>query len=239
MSDLWSDSVRSANESVQLSYENIGHKLDSDGYAVCTDEDLGVDPAFRRHLIETYFDRELRTYPSDTPADRERARDVIKYAWSGPKVDISAHHTTALVDRGEPGVRDYHRIMSTDDPALVDWIRSALCLVPPHRRQSVGTLGINFFRTHTLVVTRPHRDEEEYVIIYVVDRHGGGAETSLHDPDSNEITVTVQLNPGDMLIFKDESFLHSVTPLDGQSNVDVHRDAVVATVDYPDSIKLV
>ena len=57
-----------------------------------------------------------------------------------------------------------------------------LQLVPPKRRQPDGTFGVNLFRTFTNVVTTPHRDNEEFVIIYVLDRVGEGAETYLYTP---------------------------------------------------------
>ena len=55
--------------------------------------------------------------------------------------------------------------------------------MPPERRQPDGTFGVNLFRTFTKVVTKPHHDNEEFIIIYVLDRVGEGAETRLYQPD--------------------------------------------------------
>ncbi len=45
---------------------------------------------------------------------------------------------------------------------------------------------VNLFRTHTQVVTRPHRDDAEYVRVYVIDKIGGGVETELFDKKTGE-----------------------------------------------------
>jgi hypothetical protein len=52
-----------------------------------------------------------------------------------------------------------------------------LTLIPPDRRQSKGTFDVNLFRTYTNVVTTPHREDEEFTFIYVLNRVGDGAQT--------------------------------------------------------------
>jgi hypothetical protein len=102
---------------------------------------------------------------------------------------------------------------------------------------------VNLLRTFTNVVTRPHHDEEEFIIIYVLGRTGGGAETYLYNPDDvpaigEPIAPPVlrrQLNPGDIMIFEDRLFKHGATRLEDPLNGTAIRDALVCTVDHPET----
>jgi len=115
--------------------------------------------------------------------------------------------------------------------------------VPPARRQDEGTFGVNLFRTFTNVVTKPHHDNEEFIIIYVLDRVGEGAETYLYAPEdvkSGGETIAPpllrqQLNPGDLIIFEDARFKHGATPLQSTPGETAMRDVLVCTVDYRSS----
>ena len=99
---------------------------------------------------------------------------------------------------------------------------------------------MNLFRTFTNVVTKPHHDNEEFIILYVLDRIGEGAETYLYAPadvtDGGEIkgepVLRQQLNPGDIIIFEDKLFKHGATPLIDPPGGIARRDALVCTVDY-------
>jgi hypothetical protein len=128
-----------------------------------------------------------------------------------------------------------------DDPQGAELVRAILSLVPPERRHPEGTFGVNFFRTYTNVVTAPHQDLEEYIVLYVVDRIGGGAQSYLYDraavadggePAADPI-LRQQLNPGQIIIFEDKHFQHGATPLEPVAGEDARRDALVCTVDYP------
>ena len=113
-------------------------------------------------------------------------------------------------------------------------------LVPPARRQADSTFGVNLFRTFTNVVTKPHHDNEEFIIIYLLDQIGEGAESYLYVPadvtDDGEIkappVLRRQLNPGDILIFEDKLFKHGTTPLINPPGGTARRDALACTVDY-------
>jgi hypothetical protein len=129
------------------------------------------------------------------------------------------------------------------DPQARDLIHAFLRLVPPGRRQTDGTFGVNLFRTFTNVVTKPHRDNEEFIIIYVLDRIGEGAETYLYAPadvtqDGDVKAPPVlrqQLDPGDIIIFEDRVFKHGATPLIDPAGGTARRDVLVCTVDYHDT----
>jgi hypothetical protein len=218
--------------------------LANQGYVLTDDREIGL-PAFRRNFLETYFnDSVLRHDPGDWPVDRKRARDVVGYQWYDDQVYVREHETITITDRaGIPGKREHNRVWLLDDPLAKKMVRTLLSLVPPDRRQDEGTFGINLFRTFTNVVTIPHHDNEEFIILYVLDRIGGGAESYLYDPDdvtdagqpTAEPLVRYQLNPGQILIFEDKRFKHGATPLKPLPDGTAQRDVLVCTVDYQGS----
>jgi 2OG-Fe dioxygenase len=217
-------------------------RLDTDGYLVVSDDELGLPGArLREHLLRTYFTPDvLRRYPGDIPADRERARDVVEYAWDGETPVLTEHAEIAIEDRGgRPGRREYARTPVAHDPLFAAWIRAALGLIPAGRRRRRGTFGVNIFRTFTNVVTRPHADGEEFVFVYVVDRAGTGAETALFRPEAPDTAVhTQRLEPGQLIVFEDARFLHTASPLIAPEGGHARRDALVCTVDYPQTYGL-
>ena len=218
----------------QATVERIWEELSLVGYANCTDEDLGMDPGLRDHIVDRYYNDTLRSAlprVRDVPTDRDRVRDVIRYTWAGPVLGLAEHDTTALVDRGgQPGIRQYHRIMALDDAMLRGWIGTLISLVPPDHRRASGAFGLNLMRARTLVVTEPHRDDEDFVITYILARVGQGAESQLFDPETKEIVSAVQLEPGQLLIFDDNRFLHGVTPLVPLPGSLARRDALICTI---------
>jgi hypothetical protein len=210
-------------------------------FARTTDTELGLPAQLRPHISRHFFNEEvLEGDHPEVHKDRDRARDVIRYRWSGDRLVLREHDTVEIRDRsGFMGSRTVTRVELLTDPLMTTWIRTVLGIVPPHLRQEEGTFGVNFMRTRTTVVSGPHQDEEEYVLVYVVDKHGGGAETTLHragDPD--DIVHRMTLTPGDLLIFRDAAFLHSVTPLTPVGSSPTRRDALVCTVNYPDTYDL-
>jgi len=215
--------------------------LNRNGYAVTRDHQIGISAnaavAFRR----SFFTPEvLRHDDGDWPVDRLRARDVIRYTWQGEDLSLQEYETITIIDRGGIiGKRDHSRVWLIGDPHAEEIIRALLCLVPPSRRDPDGTLGLNLFRTFTNVVTRPHNDQERFVILYILARVGEGAETYLYESDDVPETgpptaapvFRYQLNPGEIIIVEDERFKHGATPLEGPYGGRAMRDALVCTVD--------
>ncbi len=228
----------SAGEELRLSRK----RLDTEGYLVVSDDELGLPGEhLREHLLRTYFTPDvLRCYPGDIPADRRRARDVVEYAWDGEIPTLTEHPEIAIEGRGgRPERREYARTPVAHDPLFASWIRAVLSLLPEHRRRPRGTFGVNLFRTFTNVVTRPHADGEEFVFVYVVDRDGTGAETSLFRPEAPDTAVhTQRLEPGQLIVFEDARFLHTASPLVDPPGGRARRDALVCTVDYPQTYGL-
>jgi hypothetical protein len=219
--------------------------LERNGYLLTNDQKVGLPGGFRTDFLSRYFNNTvLRHDPGDFPVDRERARDVIRYAWHDGVLDLREHETITLTDRADiPGKREHSRVMLLEDPQAEGLIRTFLELVPPEKRQSDGTFGVNLFRTHTDVVAKPHRDDEQFIILYVLDRVGDGAESYLYEAGdvARDGMVTAgpllkqQLNPGDIMIFDDERFRHGATPLLPPPGGRARRDVLICTVDYRSS----
>jgi 2OG-Fe dioxygenase len=232
------DSIRH----VSVGHEEVRGALAGQGYALTSDRAIGLPEKVRQNFSETYFNSwTLHHNEGDWPVDRQRARDVIRYTWRDNRPHLERHDTITITDRaGIPGKREHSRVELWDDPHARDLIEAFLQLVPPSRRQPEGTFGVNLFRTFTNVVTAPHHDNEEFIILYVLDRVGGGAETYLYAPGDvaadGQVTgapvVRQQLNPGDVLIFEDKLFKHWTTPLTEVPDGTASRDALVCTVDY-------
>ena len=213
------------------------------GFALTTEWDIGLPVKCGKNLQGTYFDTgQLRHDEGDRPHDRERARDVILYEWKDGKLSLEEYETIAIWDRSEiKGERIHKRIELLDDPQARELIETFLSLVPEDRRQQRGTFGVNLFRTHTNVVSKPHQDEEEFIFLYVLDREGDGAESYLYQYDEQEMgaeevgeqVLRQQLNPGDLMIFEDSRFKHGATQLIRPPGGRAKRDVLVCTVDRP------
>jgi hypothetical protein len=208
-------------------------QLDRVGYLVVTDVELGVP--FGTHLANKFFTKErLRRYDGDMPVDRLRARDVVQYDRFGDDLDLTEHDTVDLLDRGNPTqIRHFDQTEVLKDEKFATLIKALLNLVPEGRRKSAGTFGINMFRTFTDIVTRPHHDEEEYVIVYVVAKTAKGGRTQLLHNNRDEVVLERELQPGQLIMFRDDMFRHSATTLETPAEKGTHRDALICTVDYP------
>jgi 2OG-Fe dioxygenase len=226
---------------------NAWAALRRQGYALTSDRAIGLPKEFREDFRVTYFNSDVLHHDEgDWPVDRERARDVIRYWWRDDKLRLEEHNKITITDRaGIAGQRDHSRVMLLHDFRGAKLLRALLALVPPDRRQPDGTFGVNMFRTFTNVVSKLHRDHEQFVITYILGRVGSGAETYLYEPgdvtdDGKPIAgakpvLRRQLNPGDIIIFDDERFMHGATPLEAPIGEATQRDALVCTVDYPET----
>jgi hypothetical protein len=225
--------------------DDVWANLTENRYVLLDDKMIGLPNNFRESFLDKYFnDQTLRHDEGDWPVDRERARDVVEYEWRDDDLDLREYEAITLIDRaGIPGKREHARVWLLDDPEADQFVRTCLALVPPDRRQRKGTFGINLFRTFTDVVTKPHHDDEQFIVLYVLDRIGDGAESYLYHP--NDVTdagkpiaeplIRHQLNPGQILIFEDKCFKHGATPLEPLPDGTAQRDVLVCTVDYQGS----
>jgi hypothetical protein len=224
------------NELDALAVHQVRESILVHGYARVTGRKLGLPRDFRAKLSDTYFnDDVLRSDVPDLPPDRKRARDVIYYEWDAPRLHLSEYKDILIKNRGDiPGERQHSRVPLLGDDYARAWVTACLSLIPPVCRHEHGTFGVNLFRTYTNVVTRPHQDNEEFIIIYVLGKVGSGAKSYLYNADNPEKRIfSGTLRPGEMLIFKDSDFLHGATPLKPRAGRSAQRDALVCTVDYP------
>jgi hypothetical protein len=234
-----------SDDSSSFSSDDLSHawkELGDHCYAIVQDWALGVTDDSREQFHRRYFNDEvLRHDEGDWPRDRKRARDVIHYEWHGTKLVLREYETITITDRaGINGEREHKRVEILADPQARKLVERLLHLVPPDRRQLEGTLGVNFFRTYTDVVTRPHHDNEEYIFLYMMHRDGGGAKSYLYrdyepftgGPPDEPILDHHQLKPGELLIFEDRLFMHGATPLEPPPEGQAMRDLIVFTVDY-------
>jgi hypothetical protein len=223
------------HENLARAWTSMRHR----GYLVARDQLLGVTPGFRQRFHRRYFTEGiLRRCPGDVPADRERARDVLRYEWqTRGQVALVSHDVTAIKGRHE--LREFPRVRLAHEAEFAAWAAAILSLVPPERRLPRGTFGINLFRTRTQVVTAPHQEHEEFIVVYVLDKIGEGAKTSLYDVHNPGTVVEhATLRPGDFVIFDDARFKHSATPLVAAIGSETRRDALVCTVDSPGTYPL-
>ena len=221
----------------------VHREIEDEGYALTAERDISLPPECAKYLKEKYFDSgQLRRDDGDRPRDRERARDVIRYEWKDGELTLEEYETIAIRDRsGIKGERVHKRIELLKDEQFRDLIKTFLSLVPEKQREQQGTFGVNLFRTHTDVVTKPHRDDEKFIILYVLGREGDGAESYLYRHDKHNMDTAEdgervfwqQLNAGDLLIFDDDQFKHGATPLTPPPGGRAKRDVLVCTVDYP------
>jgi hypothetical protein len=231
-----------SSSATPVDVDGIWASLTKDHYVLLDDKMIGLPNNFRESFRTRYFnDQTLRHDEGDWPVDRKRARDVVGYEWRDGRLHLREHDAITLTNRaGILGKREHARVWLLDDPEAEKFVRTFLGLVPPGRRQREGTFGVNLFRTFTNVVTKPHHDDEEFVMLYVLDRTGGGGESYLYRPqdvtDAGETTAEPvrrhQLNPGEILIFEDKHFKHGATPLEPLPDGTARRDVLVCTIDH-------
>ena len=78
----------------------VWHALKNKGYAVTSDQSIGLPEKFRPNFSGTYFnDWTLRHDEGDLPADRLRARDVIRYQWDDERLSLQRHDAITITDR--------------------------------------------------------------------------------------------------------------------------------------------
>jgi 2OG-Fe dioxygenase len=222
----------------------VHSKVSGRGYATTTEWDIGLPEKCAWEFLNNYFNRgELRHDQGDFPVDRERARDVILYEWHGDELTLEEYETIVIHDRsGIKGDRIHKRIELLQNPVARQLVETFIRMVPEDRRRPRGTFGVNMFRTHTDVVTKPHQDDEEFIFLYVLDRDGDGAVSYLYDNDGTgrpgvaddaEPLMWEQLNPGELMVFEDARFKHGATPLVPPKTGEAKRDVLVCTIDYP------
>lgn len=241
-SDHPKEPVVAVSSALPAEFHRVHSGILRQGYAMTSDQAIGLPEKLRDHFVRTYFvDNVIHCAEGDLVVGRKRARDVIYYEWVDGELQLEEYETIHFVDREghimdgdgfEEGLRIYARVMLLDDPQAVEFIKKLLTLVPPERRQSKGTFGVNLFRTCAEIVKAPHRDVDEFSFTYVLNRVGGGAKTHLYDVNAATTIFEQQLQAGELLVFDDERFFHNASPLESDADGQAMRDAIICTVDY-------
>lgn len=218
--------------------QRVHRSMDEVGYALSNLGALGLSSRaeFCDHVVGTYFTSEWLGYYNDTPATRQRGpRDVIRYAWHGDELEVDEHTTTVVGARvGFKAGRVYPRAYLLKDRVVAPWIRLMISLVPPSRRQPMGTFAVNALRTHGQIVEGPHQDEEDLIYSQLLRVEGVGGTSHLYEPGKLDKPVfSVTLGPEDVLLSDDERYWHGVTDLQGIDGKPPVRDALVCTMNYP------
>lgn len=225
------------NEVESAEIARVWKEIQQKGYAVTSDKTIGLSPTLHQYINARFFTEEILgpELPGLPPHDRLRARDVLEYKRISGKLELKEYPTITLrpvASIAQP--REYKRTYTLDEPEFFDWIRTLLSMVPPDERQDHGTVGLEFFRTFHDVVAYKHQDNEQFICIYVNARETDGAITSLYPVERpEEAVVSVAIQPGEYLIFRDRNFLHDATPLRPRYPGDKHhRDIIAATIQY-------
>jgi hypothetical protein len=228
---------------------SIWYRLWRDGLATTSDLSLGIRPAFRSHLVRKYFNSDsVRRHAGDRPEDRERARDVIRYDHEPPhsaSLELREHVTSTIVEPDRE--RQISRIEVLRYPTFVDGFIRLITPLTFGQLFNTGTIGINFFRTHSNVVSGFHHDAQPLVVIYVVSMKSQPVTNRLvrrplvkddpKDPHEDVAALDAALSPGQILMFDDFKYAHGVLGrLDTECvNSGGQRDALVLTMDWPDT----
>lgn len=221
----------------------------------------GLVPDINTHLERNYFDKKgvlEPEVPGEYPPDRERARDVVHYKWNGNVLELTEEDSdnleTVVIGKrnySPAEQREYKRTPLLRDHAVAEYIAAILRLVPPEKRHVEGTVGVNFFRTRTGVVSGWHKDEVEYLYTQVVEKSGGhgdgkdaarsgllyGRNDSLKPSAETPAFTSKNMGGGDFIFHNDQEMFHNVTPLDipvppGKPGVNpFKRDVVVCSID--------
>lgn len=205
------------------------------GYALLSENDFHGLAQMHQQMATYFSENRLKRPGNEFPADRERARDVILYEWRDSLACVQLTENDNVTIKRPNGNRDeYNRVWLLENSIGYHFAATVLSLIPACWRQRSGTLGINLLRTFTDIVTEPHQERfGQFVGIWVINKTGEGAETYLYDYFTpGRLVFKHVLQPGELIIFNDEIFLHGATPL-SPINGHAQRDVVIFNIHFP------
>lgn len=205
--------------------ERFSNNLTKNGYVLLNEMEIGLDAEVRSKITNKYFSNLEKDNP-EVHSNRLRSREVLLFNRANDQFSFKQSDSIELVNRNYEGVRTYKRVNLLDDFDFSFLFKSLINICEPHKNIN-GSMGINLFRTYKVVTETRHRDFEDYVIIYCINKTGNGAFTQLtKDAVGKEIIFEASLKAGEILVFKDEPFYHYTTPLES----DEPRDVVIITL---------
>jgi 2OG-Fe dioxygenase len=203
-------------------------------YTIVTEDELGF-PGMRFRVLAEIYRPAVLIPAADAGGpvrDRWRAKDFLHYRWAGSTCSLTETSADRYARLGHPG-RVVPRLHWLSVPGGLEMAAVQLSLIPPEWRHEAGTWGVHAFRSFSNVVDQRHQDGFEFGITWVLDRVGDGAVSYLFDLDDNQV-LDHQLQPGEILLFKDAAFTHGATALEGTTAK--RRDALVIQFDAPEDL---
>lgn len=146
------------------------------------------------------------------------ARDVVSYERAGRGICRECESVA------HAGIDDFSRFRLADSTGFSGSLLAALVLdlTPVPLRKPSGLMSADYFRYSPGAGSAAHQDGfGDLVVIWVLDRSGEGGESFLQTPDGRGV-MRGPLPAGSLLVFRDEMFLHGVTPM-----ASGHRDALI------------
>lgn len=234
------------------------------GYTIFDNNQVGIDSNLIDALNNVFDAPDIvKRHDGDTPSNRRRARDVICWEKSSEHLEgfvLSAYPTVTITDEKidlnddggftiKYGEREVSRFNSLEKDSLASFYATLLSIFPSsvihngvvkatELQASAGTLSVNAFETYDKVVNNllHHDDNTRFIALTVVDVRGEGAESLLQDEITGEIILDQQIQPGQTLVFSNDTFLHGARPLIGENT---RRRVLVTTLDVYDTYRLV
>jgi len=186
------------------------------GYAVTSDTELGHVAALR--LLRMRHADRLR--PDPRGPGKQHARDMIRIGRGLVGLSLIEDDSIAHVGVSGEVTDDYSRMfLLTHDAGLV---RAVLSMIPPALERTPARMSADWFRYAGGTESGAHQDGfGDIVVICVMARSGEGGQSFL-TRDGADVFRRV-LEPGEILVFRDEMFRHGLTRLEPGAS----RDALI------------
>lgn len=185
------------------------------GWALTTATEMGLDTAGTRGALAPAL------VPDPRGPGTLHARDVVRYERDGAVLAVAECESIA-----HGGAGGFSRCwLIRENGGGGDLVpRTVLQMVPAPLRRPAGRLSADLFRYVPGAGSQARQDRSgDMAVIWVLGREGDGGESFLLTPGREDV-FRRSLLPGEMLIFRDEMFLHGVTAMRGDG---AFRDALI------------
>lgn len=204
--------------STLIAAEGVRDDLLTNGFAVTSSTELGWPPpedflgAFNGYLA-----------PDPRGPGKLHARDVVAYVQGEPVPGLAEADSVAFHHSSGTVYDDYSRFLLLKSRLGRPLCAGVLSLVPPGLARSHGLMSVDWFHYSPGTDSPPHQDGfGDLVVIWVLAREGEGGESFLQHLTGG-FALHRALAPGEILVFRDELFLHGLSPLAPGAS----RDAVI------------
>lgn len=148
--------------------------------------------------------------PDPRGPGKQHARDVVSYRLNALTEAASIAFTT---EAGKV-IDDFSRFRLLDQEFGWFVVGTVLGMVPAGYARHAGAVSADYFRYSAGAGSPAHRDGfAEYVVIWALERSGDGGESFLLRDGG--VVFEQALEAGQVLVFRDDLFLHGVKPVHG------------------------